>query len=384
MVRIAMSVVVLCALLASCASTPPATPPPERLFDDRLFEPASVRIDARDVLAMSDDMKRYSDAHIAGRIRIAGRREALLEALYSAQQLRLEYDSEMTRSAAEAFAARAGNCLSLAIMTGAFAREIDVPVRYQIVYVDDTWSRSGDIQFFSAHVNVALGRNMIDVHSGRHEADRVTVDFLPSSETRGLRTREVGEATIVAMYMNNKAAEALAQRRLDDAYWWSRAAIAQDPAMVSAYNTLGVVYQRHGDLAQAESALRYALAREPSSVHAMSNLAVVLTAQNRLAEADALTRTLEKLEPNPPFAYFHRGVTAMRRHDFARARALFAEEVDRAPSYDEFRFWLAAAYVGLGDLGQAREQLELAIEYSTNRRSRDVYAAKLAKINAAH
>ena len=51
----------------------------------------------------------------------------------------------MTRNAAEAFDARSGNCLSLVIMTAAFAKELGLPVRYQNVFVDEAWSRSGDL-----------------------------------------------------------------------------------------------------------------------------------------------------------------------------------------------------------------------------------------------
>ena len=41
-----------------------------------------------------------------------------------------------------------------------------------------------------------------------------------------MRTREIGEDVIVAMYMNNRAVEALARGQIDDAYSWAREAIA--------------------------------------------------------------------------------------------------------------------------------------------------------------
>ena len=41
----------------------------------------------------------------------------------------------------------------------------------------------------------------------------------------------------------------------------------------------------------------------------------------------------------------------MRDGNFKTARDLFAKEVDRAPYYHEFHFWLANAYFGLGDVG---------------------------------
>ncbi len=59
----------------------------------------------------------------------------------------------------EAFQARTGNCLSLVIMTAAFAKEVGLPVRFQSVYVPETWSRSGNLYFSSGHVNLASARS---------------------------------------------------------------------------------------------------------------------------------------------------------------------------------------------------------------------------------
>ena len=59
--------------------------------------------------------------------------------LYKRQKLGLEYDATSTRTASEAYAARAGNCLSLVIMTSAFAKALGLPVYYQRVFVDESW-----------------------------------------------------------------------------------------------------------------------------------------------------------------------------------------------------------------------------------------------------
>ena len=65
--------------------------------------------------------------------------------------------------------------------------------------------------------------------------------------------------TVVAMFMNNRAAESIAQGKLDDAYWWARAAIVHDPNFIAAYNTLGVAYHRKGRLAEAHRRIEEAL-----------------------------------------------------------------------------------------------------------------------------
>jgi tetratricopeptide (TPR) repeat protein len=115
----------------------------------------------------------------------------------------------------------------------------------------------------------------------------------------------------------------------------------------------------------------------------MSNLANVYASQGRVADSQALRERLARLEPEPPFAFFNRGLAAMRTGDFAAARELFAKEVDRAPYYHEFHFWLAVALANLGQGEDARRHLALAMENSTTRKDHDLYAAKLRRIKSA-
>ena len=370
-------------LLGACAG-PQVAPPDERLFNDRLFLAPSVRIDADDVFAVSDSMRQFVRTEFTGPGRTQHPQQALVDALYTKGRLGLAYDSVMTRNAAEAFDARAGNCLSLVIMTAAFAREIGLPIRYQRVDVDEVWSRSGDVYLSIAHVNLALGKKNIDDRFGRGDGEFLTIDFLPGQDIRRARTQVIGEQTIVAMYMNNRAAESLVEGRLDDAYAWARSAIRQDPGFPNSYNTLGAIYQRHGNSKEALEVLAYALERDPLNTHVMSNLVLVLNDLGRVSEANALARKVAQLEPDPPFSFYHRGMAAVREGNFTAARDLFATEVQRAPYYHEFHFWLAVAYVGLGDIDQARMQLKLAMELSSTAKDQTLYAAKLARINSNH
>jgi tetratricopeptide (TPR) repeat protein len=193
------------------------------LFQDALFAAPSERVAAEDVFALSDEMRRYIDTQLADSLRSKGFERGLVDALYKRSQLKLEYDSKVTRNAAQAFAARSGNCLSLVIMTAAFAKALDVPVTYQSAYADETWSRSGGLYFRTGHVNIQLGRRLIDRGSG--ETTRLMIDFLPANELQGLRTTPISEARVVAMFMNNRAAEALTRGEVDAAYWWARAAM---------------------------------------------------------------------------------------------------------------------------------------------------------------
>lgn len=372
--------VLLCAALAACAAAPPVSLPP--VFNDSDFAPASP-IDAGQVFALSDAMRLYVQTQVRHAARNGNPRMALYQALYDKSRLKLEYDAAMTRNARETFEARSGNCLSLVIMTAALAHELGLQVRYQEVLGEASWSRSGDMYFVAGHVNLVLGQRLGDSPNNYDAKGLMVIDFLPSGDVAGYRTREISEATVLAMYMNNRAAETMSQGQLDQAYWWARAALLQDPSFSGAYNTLGVIQFRHGDLAPARRTLAHALMRAPDNTLLLSNLAQVLEASGLPDEALPLRRRLLALQPQPPFHYFNLGKAAMQQNDYVKAIQLFSREIARDPYYHEFHFWLAQAYARLGQLAQANRQLELAMDNSTTRREHGLYAAKLQRLRAA-
>lgn len=364
-------------MLAACAAPPTpradATP-----WHDAAFAAPSESVGAEDVFALSAEMRTWLRTRGADAMRRKGPQKGLLDALYSGADLQLGYDASRTRTAAEAFAARAGNCLSLVIMTAAFAKELGLDIEYQSAYTDETWTRSGNLYFRSGHVNVTLGRRQIDVGIGAApDRTRWTVDFLPPSELRGLRTMPITEADVLAMYLNNRAAEALAQGRLDDAYAWSRAAVRQQPGLLAARNTLGVIYQRRGLAAAAEQVFRQIVVDDARHTRALHNLAQAVADQGRHAEAQALREQLARLEPEPPYHYFDLGQAALREGNYAAARDFFAREVARADYSSEFHYWLGVAHYRLGEFDAARRHLQHARAHSTSPREQSLYAAKL-------
>jgi Tfp pilus assembly protein PilF len=371
----------LLVLLVGCTA-PRSAPsePPSSLLADAAFAAPAQPVDATGLFTLSAAMRAYlKSPAFAAHLHAEGMEHGLLNALYSKSDLQLEYDATRTRSAAETYAARTGNCLALVIMTAAFARELGMTVRYQGVDVEPSWSRNGALYVGSGHVNVVLGHRA-NVFYDSSAQQELVVDFLAPKDAGRLPARALEEDDIVALFMNNRAVENLAEGHVDDAYWWARGALIRRPGNATAYNTLGVIYQRHGNPALAERAYRAALLREPDNVVAMQNLGTMLAALGRSAEADALARRVAQIQPAPPYHYFNQGMLAMQGGDYGAARDLFAREVARAPEDDEFHFWLAQALLRLGEAGQARDQLAIAVDTSTRADNRRLYSSKLAHL----
>lgn len=381
------SILLVCAVLSACATQPTAQPRPDDLFNDAAFQARSIPVDI-DVFALSEAMRRFLHSEIGSQFEIGSqlRRKdhlgGLIDALQNRAQLKLEYDSAVTRTAAEAFDLRAGNCLSLVIMTAALAKELGLLVYYQRVYAEETWSRDGDILFRSGHVNLILRPRLGGWNLSSDHSQGITIDFLPPEDVRGYRTRPIEERTVIAMFMNNRAAESLARGQLDDAYWWAREAISHDSGLLEAYNTLGVVYRRHGNPGEAERVYRRLLEREPENPTVTSNLAAVLRTAGQLEAAQALLQKLHRIEPYPPFHFLDQAQVALKRGDFRTAIGLFNQELARDPSYHAAHFGLAVAYFQLGDFASAREHLTAAMQNSTTRRDHELYAAKLDRLRA--
>lgn len=363
-------------MLSACA-TKPIVQSPTTLFADDKFLPPETPVSSADVFAVDDAMRAFLRANFVKSPTDTGARETLVESVFNKGLLRLDYDAAVTRNARDTFAVRAGNCLSLTIMAAALARELGLTVFFQRVASQQAWSRRDDLDLTIGHVNLVVGERIPTGRSRLGQNALYTIDFMRFDEKHVLRTELIGENTILAMYLNNRAVELLADGNANQSYWLAREAIIKDPQFIAPYITLGVIYRRHGNLSQAEAVLDHVLRQEPMNTNALSNLVILLVEQGRLPEAEQRRLTLARVQPYPPFHYFDLGRTAMRSGNYASARDLFARELQLSANNHEVHFWLASAYYKMGELGNAKKHLDMAVEFSPTRKGRDLYAAKL-------
>jgi len=373
--------VLLCSLLlAGCAAVPPM-PPAANLFHDDLFAAPSAPIDPGSALAISAEMRSYLAARLVNRTQPMDSRHRLVDALYRGD-LKLEYDAAITRTAAQAFEARSGNCMALVLMTAAFAKELGLNVRYQAVMVEPEWDRADNLYISIGHVNLTLEARREPTGFFLTSAGPMVIDFLPPLDAQKLVTRTIEERTVVAMYLNNRAVESLTQGLVNDAYWFAREAVRVDPDLLGANVTLGVVYRTAHHAELSEQVLRRVAEREPDNVFALSNRVLALRDLGRTTEAEAFAQRLAALDPNPPFSYFRAGMAALHEGRVDAARRLFAKEVARAPNHHEFEYWLAVSYMELNDAERATLHLARARDISTTRKDHDLYAGKLDRLKA--
>ncbi len=355
------------------------------LWQDQHFAQPTLPVPAdpaRSLFDLSPAMLAYAKSAPTLAQKAGDLRMSLIDSLYRSDQLRLRYDDSRTRTAQEAFDQRAGNCLSLVVMTAAFAKHLGLPVTYQQVAVDDSYSRKGGLDLTSSHINLLMARPQSWTVGIRAALSDFTVDFLPGAELGHRQVTPLPEHTVVAMYLNNRAAELLIEGHANDAYWWAKAAVQQDPLFAPATNTLALVYLRSQLPAAAEQTLQALLRRDPRNISAWGNLAAALSRLGRQADAAQAAARLAQLQPQAPFAYYDLGRQALQAGDAQRAQQHFARELRLQPWQHEVHFWAAVASWQLGQVSDARRHLAQARDNSTSAADEQRYAGKLAALAA--
>ncbi|MBL8350914.1 MAG: tetratricopeptide repeat protein [Burkholderiaceae bacterium] len=370
------SLLLVGALLASCAGAPPVPAP---LLEDALFGNPPRPAEADSALAADDAMREHVRRIVARTPVLAERPKALADSLAAPGDLRLDYDASFTRNAAQAFAARSGNCLSLVLMTAALAREMGLDLRFQRVLGEPLYSRQPGLTLRSGHVNLVLGVSGPARRAGArlHGGNQWVIDFMPGELSETMVAEAIEPHRVLAMFMNNRAVESLLAQQPASAYAWAREALRTDPAYWDAYNTLGVVYRNAGHPGAAAAVFETLLAHDARNVAAMTNLEGTLAALGRAGEAAGWSARRQALEPYPPFHFLHQGQRAMARQDPALALRLFERELALSGPSHESYFWLAQARLALGQADGARQALQQALEFSTTPGEQRRYAGKL-------
>ena len=249
-------------------------------------------------------------------------------------------------------------------------------MRYQSVRTSEHWERDGDLLELVGHVNISVGMPIPKVRTWGVNTDRWTVDFLPAADLKHQVVRPISESRMTAMFMNNRAAEALARKRVDDAYWWIRGGVAADPSFPNLYNTLGVTYLHKGLLRQSESALRFALTLEPDSAETWNNLAIVLRRDGRAEQAALIEQQHPASGAAALASAIDSGMKANDAGDYTRALGLFTRALQASGDNHELHYLLAVTWLNLGDRRRALAHLQQAQDNSVTARQRSLYASK--------
>jgi len=330
-------------------------------------------VDGHEVTAVSAEMRSFLDRHVAPGAGQASRLLQLASAIIDSESFRLEYD-ETTRTAAETFYARQGNCLSFSSMFVAMARQVGLNAYYQEVDTPPDWSLRDDAFVLNRHVNV-----LVDLRRG---GERV-VDFNMGEFRTSYDRRLISDARALAHYYNNVAVESMRGGDTASALLHFRTAADSDPSFSPAWTNLGILYLRNGHLTHAKAAYLRALKADGKDLVAMSNLASLFERLGDREKASLYRSRVRNHREGNPYYRFQLAREAFTARDYDEAIRHLKYAVRVRKYEDQFHFLLGLSYLKKGDQRAARRWLARAERTAATATLKRRYSSKIDRLLSA-
>ncbi|MFT6269659.1 MAG: tetratricopeptide (TPR) repeat protein [Alphaproteobacteria bacterium] len=328
------------------------------------------------IFALDDDAKAFVHDSMSGIRPGDNKAKKLIRSIFDRSDLDLVYESSANTTATDTFNSASANCLSLSIMTYAMAQEAGFSTQFQIVDIPEYWMRRGGYTLISGHVNLRI---TVKAELGIQQIfdNALVVDFDPQARSKKFFTQKTSKQTIVAMFYNNKGADALLQGNSDKAYAYFKEAILISKKHAGTWVNLGFLYRKMGLYNLAHKAYRQAIAIDEDYNTAWENLAFLYDRSGNKKGADDIRSRLESKRMKNPF--YHQMLAEIDKDEgsFDSSVSHYEKAIRLDNNQHQFYFGLASVYFEKGDLLKSQRYLKLAKKKAGKRKVVSAYVNKL-------
>jgi Tfp pilus assembly protein PilF len=282
-----------------------------------------------------------------------------------------------TYNAEAAMRLNKGNCMSLAVLTGAFAKFIGVEYSYRKVTTLPTFDKQNNIVLSSNHVqSILYDASVLSGEKNQYfNRTGVVIDYFPAEYDRS--RGKISESRFIAMYYKNIAAEALIENNLSEAFILAETAYQLDKSYIEVINLLGVIHRRAGDITTAEEIYKIGLELDSSSLSLMSNYIMLLKREKRYNEAEVIERELELIDDPDPYQWLEQAYAAQASNKNSQAKVFYKKALVKAPYLHQAYKGLYQIYLAEGRESKAKEMLIKALEWTYEVDEKKLYKYKL-------
>lgn len=285
-----------------------------------------------------------------------------------------------TYDATTAISLNKGNCMSLAILTTAYAKLLGLDFSYRKVSTLPVFTKKDDVILSSSHVQtIVYDPTFIKDESILYlSSPAVVIDYFPSKNHRS--GRKFSLETFLAMYYKNIAADALADKNLNKSFLYANKAYQLDTENIETINLLAVIHRRSGDLQTAEAIYKTGMDKEQINIALLSNYIMLLKSQQRMGEVNTLQEKLNQLDDPDPYQWLGEAYTAKSIGNMKQAEIYFKKALEKAPYLNQAYMGLYKIYVQQNKLRKAQTMLVKALEWTYELDERKLYKYKLYNI----
>lgn len=342
-------VLIVSSFLTACQSTSTADLDLNPHLLDRSFAGyENTRIETEEeIFALTPDAKLFVNKAIHSSDDPKIQIKRLVKAIFDHSDLNMIYDSSANTVAGDTFTNGSANCLSLSIMTYALARHAGFGVTFREIDIPEYWTRREGFSLINGHINLHVydyGHNSI-----YFENRSTLVDFDPFSPKKYFPAFNVEKQRVIAMFYNNKGADALVNGRYNESYAYFRAAILADKGFQDAWANMGILYRMTGHYDWAENTYEQALTIDEDNLTIWENLAVLHRFMGRFEKADDIAKTVESKRQRNPYYHFMLGELDFEAKQYELAVSHFRKAIKLDGGQHQFYFGMAKVRAAMGD-----------------------------------
>jgi len=268
---------------------------PELSIVEPTLNEMALVVKEEDIFALSEKQKEDFFTYFHSKI-LLNEPEHKIVSSYVEQRLSdFDYYGD-TFIASEGLRGEKGNCMSLAVITSAYAKLLGLMMDYRLVLSQPVYEKSNGLVITSQHVQTRIFEPKKEKFFGF--GSHVIVDYFP--EFLQVRGKYIKHNAFVSLFYQNMAGQYLNKGDVTLAYANAYQAYQLDPESSSALNLLALASKHKGELAQAEKIYRYILEENADDLLSLNNYIILLSAQGRVEEAMIYQEQLDSLyDPNP-------------------------------------------------------------------------------------
>ncbi|AIY63732.1 tetratricopeptide repeat protein [Pseudoalteromonas piratica] len=284
-----------------------------------------------------------------------------------------------TLTAAESIYKKGGNCLSLAILTSAYAQLVDIEYGFDLISSSPLYLRQDGLDLISNHVRTKLfasqaetEQQLLSLRGG------IIVDYFPARRTH--IKKNIDHDYFISLYYQNLASEAIANNHYEAALAIAKQGVLISPQNLNLLNTLAVSLSRLKRYDEAESIYQQGLNVAPDNLDILINYRILAKNIKDNETVNRITTRINNSNDPTPFAWLNLADEAFHNKDYQLAIKYYKQAAKFAPYLRNAYQGLGRSYLKLNNAGKAKNAFETALKLTHDDNLEEMYQTKITKL----
>jgi len=345
-------------------------------FNQRLFEPSMV-LSEEEIFHLNQEQRDHFFQFLNDPKFVSTPRHVRV-ATYMGLILDQFTFSDKTLTTRQSLASKSGNCLSLTVLTTAFAKLAGVDVTYQLLDQNPIYSIDRGLLVTSDHLRAVLRSKPIK-GGAFSSVSRVRIDYYQTDGLSYVDNVSINHQR--SLFYSNLAVESLFDDDIDSAYAYAEKALDIYKDNASALITMGIVHRKRGDLAKAEEIYLHGAKFFDKAPTFIGNYVALLNKQNRDVDLSQLVRVGSSKVQDHPWQWIRAGRKSFDHGEYDKAISFYERALDLAPNLHQVYLLAGDASYAKGNEAKSRQYITQALSVAKQGSDRSLYKSKLEAFN---